>query len=303
MAQEATQWLGSLQNARPFFMNYWAFSVHTPLEAKEELIEMYSKTVDPTDEQNYPVYAAMVHSLDEAVGTLLDQVDAAGIAENTIIVLYSDNGGLMYKRPATSNRPLRGGKGNLYEGGIRVPCVVVWPGVTEPGSRSDEPIQSSDFYPTFAKQLGLDVPADYVVDGVDITPALKGGELDRDAIFTYFPNAPQKVPDWLPDSACVHAGDWKLIRLFHGGDDGKHAYRLYNLAEDIGESTDLSSQYPEKVASLDQRIEDYLTDSDAVVPQPNPEFDPAQFHPELIGLSLRYDKEAITKILKQKNSQ
>ena len=154
--------------------------------------------------------------------------------------------------------------------------------MTTPGSRSDVPIQTSDFYPTFARQLGLDVPDDHVVDGIDILPVLKGGELDRDAIFTYFPFAPP-VPDWLPDSVCVHAGDWKLIRLFHEGEDGQHAYRLYNLAEDVGETNDLASQYPERVASLDQRIEEYLTDSNAVVPLPNPAFDPAQYRPELIG--------------------
>jgi len=288
MAQEATQWFKSLQSDRPFFMNYWQFSVHAPFQAKEGLIEMYRTKIDPKDEQRSALYAAMVHSLDDAVGTLLDMVDAAGIADNTIIVFYSDNGGHMYAKlpdapTATSNRPLRGGKGTIFEGGIRVPAIVVWPGVTTPGSRSDEPIQTSDFYPTFAQQLGLDVPDDHVVDGTDIMPVLKGGKLDRDAIFTYFPFAPQRVPDWLPDSVCVHAGDWKLIRMFHEGEGGKHAYRLYNLAEDLGETTDLSSQYPERVASLDKRIEDYLTESDAVVPLPSPAFDPAKYRPELIG--------------------
>jgi len=288
MAREATQWFKSLQSDRPFFMNYWQFSVHAPFEAKEKLIEMYRKKIDPKDAQRSALYAAMVHSLDDAVGTLLDMVDSAGIADHTIIVFYSDNGGHMYAKlpdapSATSNRPLRGGKATIFEGGIRVPAIVVWPGVTTQGSRSDEPIQTSDFYPTFARQLGLDVPADHVVDGMDIMPVLKGGELDRDAIFTYFPFAPQRVPDWLPDSVCVHAGDWKLIRMFHAGEGGKHAYHLYNLVEDIGESNDLSSQYPEKVASLDQRIEEYLTGSHAVVPLPNPAFDPAQYHPERIG--------------------
>ncbi len=287
MAEEASQWFDSLQSDRPFFMNYWQFSVHAPFEAKEELIEMYRKKIDPKDAQRSALYAAMVHSLDDAVGSLIDMVDAAGIADNTILVFYSDNGGHMYAKlpdapSATSNRPLRGGKATIYEGGIRVPAIVVWPGVTTPGSRSDVPIQTSDFYPTFARQLGLDVPDDHVVDGVDILPVLKGGELDRDAIFTYFPFAPP-VPDWLPDSVCVHAGDWKLIRLFHEGEDGQHAYRLYNLAEDVGETNDLASQYPERVAILDQRIEEYLTDSNAVVPLPNPAFDPAQYRPELIG--------------------
>ena len=287
MAEEASQWFDSLQSDRPFFMNYWQFSVHAPFEAKQELIEIYRKKIDPKDAQRSALYAAMVHSLDDAVGSLIDMVDAAGIANNTIIVFYSDNGGHMYAKlpdapSATSNRPLRGGKATIYEGGIRVPAIVVWPGVTKPGSRSDVPIQTSDFYPTFARQLGLDVPDDHVMDGIDILPVLKGGELDRDAIFTYFPYAPP-VPDWLPDSVCIHAGDWKLIRLFHEGEDGQHAYRLYNLAEDIGETNDLANQHPERVASLDQQIEKYLTESKAVVPLPNPAFDPAQYRPELIG--------------------
>ncbi|MGB0258265.1 MAG: sulfatase, partial [Coraliomargarita sp.] len=263
MALEATQWFDTLESDRPFFMNYWQFSVHAPFGAKQELIESYRSKIDTADEQCSALYAAMVHSLDDGVGTVLDMVDAAGIADNTIIVFYSDNGGNMYASfpdapTATSNRPLRGGKGTIFEGGIRVPAIIVWPGVTKPGSRSDELIQISDFYPTFARQLGLDIPADHAVDGVDITPVLKGGELDRDAVFTYFPYATTMIPDWLPDSVCVHSGDWKLIRMFHQGEGGKHAYRLYNLAEDIGETNDLSSQYPERVASLDQRIEDYL---------------------------------------------
>ena len=299
MAQEAIQWFKSLESDRPFFMNYWQFSVHAPFDAKQELIEMYRKKIDPKDAQRSAIYAAMVHSLDDAVGSLIDMVDAAGIADHTILVFYSDNGGHMYSKlpdapSATSNRPLRGGKATIFEGGIRVPAIVVWPGVTTPGSRSDEPIQTSDFYPTFARQLELDIPADHVVDGIDIMPVLKGGKLERDAIFTYYPVA-HAVPDWLPDSVCVHAGDWKLIRLFHGGEDGQHAYRLYNLAEDIGETNDLSSQYPEKVATLDKRIEDYLTESNAVVPLPNPAFDPAQYHPELIG------KQRVSKGKKNKN--
>ena len=298
MAQEATQWFHSLQSDKPFFMNYWQFSVHGPFEAKQELIERYRTKIDPKANQRSALYAAMVHSLDDAVGTLLDMVDAAGIADETIIVFVSDNGGNMHSivedTKFTDNFPLRGGKATIYEGGIRVPCVVVWPGVTKPGSRSDEPIQTSDFYPTFARQLGLDVPSDHVVDGLDIMPVLKGGGLDRDAIFTYFPYAPQ-VPNWLPDSVCVHAGDWKLIRMFHEGEEGKHAYRLYNLAEDLGERTDLSNQYPEKVATLDKRIEAYLSASNAVVPVPNSEFDPAQYRPELIGVKLSTDVKKLKK--------
>jgi arylsulfatase A-like enzyme len=218
---------------------------------------------------------------------LLDAVDAAGIADRTAIVFISDNGGNMYdvvdgERP-TSNAPLRGGKATMFEGGIRVPCVVVWPGVTKPGSRSDEIIQTSDFYTTILKQLQIPLPQDHVVDGIDITPALQGKALDRECIITYFPHSPP-VPDWLPPSMAVHAGDWKLIRLFHQGPNGAHDYLLYNLADDIGEIQNLAASYPEKVAHLDRMMEEFIQEAGTVVPRPNPRFDPAKYQPEKVGV-------------------
>jgi arylsulfatase A-like enzyme len=290
MAEEAVKWLGSLKGKQPFFMNYWQFSVHAPFHAKQNLIDKYRKVIDPKDAQRSPTYAAMVHSLDDAVGTLLHAVDKAGIAEKTIIVFYSDNGGNKYSevdsnRP-TSNRPLRGGKATMYEGGIRVPCIIAWPGVTQPGSRSDEVIQTSDFYPTLLNQLGVSYPEDHPVDGIDITPALGGGKLDRKAIFTYFPHG-VPVPDWLPPSVSVHYENWKLIRLFHQGENGAHGYRLYDLSKDIGETTDLTASNPEMVSKLDKLIEDYLTDSNAVVPKPNPRFDPTKYAPEKVGVGAK----------------
>lgn len=288
MAKEAVAWMNSIQIEKPFYVNYWQFSVHAPFDAKPELIERYRRQIDPTSPQRCPTYAAMVHSLDNAVGVLLDAVDQTGIADRTVIVFISDNGGNMYDEvegeTPTSNFPLRGGKATIYEGGIRVPCIVVWPGVTEPGSRSDGIIQTSDFYPTLLNGLGVALPGNHAIDGIDIMPALKGGKLDRDAIFTYFPFAPP-IPDWLPLSMSVHSGDWKLIRLFHEGENGAHDYRLYNLAEDIGEENNLTALYPEKVQLLDRMIENYLAESGAVVPRPNPEFDPNLYQPENVGLA------------------
>ena len=286
MAAEAVKWLQTVKE-RPFYMNYWQFSVHAPFNAKAYLIEKYRKKVNPKDRQRCPTYAAMVESLDDAIGTLLDAVEQAGISERTAIVFISDNGGNMYnvvegQRP-TSNAPLRGGKATMFEGGIRVPCVVVWPGVTEPGSRSDAIIQASDFYPTILTQLGVSLPDKHIVDGIDITPALQGGVLNREAIFTYFPHSPP-VPDWLPPSMAVHTGDWKLIRLFHQGDNGAHDYLLYDLANDIGESKNLAAQYPDRVTKLDRLIEGYIREAQTVVPQPNPRFDPAQYQPDTVGV-------------------
>lgn len=290
MAKEAVGWLKSLPDDRPFLMNYWQFSVHGPWDAKQELVEKFRKLVDAKGPQRCPTYAAMVESLDDAVGALLDAVDEAGIADRTVIVFTSDNGGNMYVEVdgevPTSNAPLRGGKATMFEGGIRVPCVVVWPGIVEPGSRSHEIIQTSDFYPTLLSGLGIEIPEDHDVDGIDIAAALRGGKLNREATFTYFPASPP-VPDWLPPSVAVHSGDWKLIRLFHEGDNGAHDYRLYNLANDIGEQQNLASVHLDKVKQLDRLIENHLKDAKAVVPLPNPRFDPKQYAPERIGVGRR----------------
>ncbi|MDR2849950.1 MAG: sulfatase, partial [Verrucomicrobiota bacterium] len=161
MADEASQFIEANKD-RPFFLNYWAFSVHGPWKAKESLIAHYAAERDPFSPQRTPVYAAMVHSLDDAVGTLLNTLDRLGLADNTIIVFFSDNGGVSepqphagFADPITSNAPLRAGKGSVYEGGVRVPLLVAWPGHTKPGTVSDELVQSTDFYPTFLDILGL----------------------------------------------------------------------------------------------------------------------------------------------------
>ncbi len=296
MADEAVTWMRQQDKNTPFYMNYWQFSVHAPFDAKESLIKYYRTKVDFNDLQHSPTYAAMVHSLDDAVGKLLDEIDRLGIAEHTVIIFFSDNGGNMYNgisetlpngekflTPPTSNTPLRGGKATMYEGGIRVPCIVVWPGLTKAGAKSDALIQSTDFYPTILNQLNIKKPKDYVIDGVDITPALQGKELDRAPIITYFPHQPP-VPQWLPASVSVHDGDWKLIRLFGMGDNGTNDYRLYNLKWDIGEANDLADAYPNKVKELDRYISSHLKDANTVVPLPNPTFDASKYTTQEYGV-------------------
>lgn len=287
MAQEAVKWMKSVADKKPFYMNYWCFSVHAPFDAKEELIAGYRKKVKPGEPQSSPTYAAMVQSLDDAVGKLLDEVDRMGIADRTAIIFTSDNGGNMYNEidgtTPTCNAPLRGGKATMFEGGIRVPCVVVWPGVTRPGSRSEAVIQTTDFYPTILKGLGLPLPENYTIDGIDITPALRGEAFSRGPIFTYFPHCPP-VPDWMPPAMAVHFGDWKLIRQFYQGEKGAHNYLLYNVKEDIGETNNLASAYPEKVQEMDRMMDEHLKDAGTVTPQPNPAFDPSKYRPEEIGV-------------------
>ncbi len=285
MAEEAVAFMRQHRD-RPFFLNYWSFSVHGPWEAKPELVERFrakAAQADPSDPQRHPVSAAMVYTLDEAVGRLTGALDELGLAEQTIVIFFSDNGGVTHIRevegvpgvPVTSNLPLRGGKATLYEGGTREPLVVAWPGVTPPGSRSDEIVCSIDFYPTFLDMLGLQgkqPKAGQPFDGISFVPALEGRPLERDAIFCYFPHytpATGNVP-----GTYVRRGGWKLIRFFADNADQTDRHELYHLDQDIGETNDLAAQRPDKVAELSALIDGFLRETGAVVPTPNPRYDP-----------------------------
>ena len=318
MATEAVAWLKQRDRTKPFFLNYWQFSVHAPFGAKPELIEHYRNKLGASVDglakpevrerllsshepliglpQQSPTYAAMVHSLDDAVGSLLDALDAEGITDETVIIFYSDNGGNIhcgleetaasgekYITPVTSNHPLRGGKGGIHEGGVRVPAIVVWPGVTSPGSRNKTRIQAIDLYPTVLHMLGVESPKTAVIDGVNFIEALRGAEVERTPMFTYVPSH-GNTPHWLPPSMSVHVGNWKLIRTFYYGEAGTHDYRLYNLQDDIGESHNLAAAHPEKVQELDGLIDSYIKEVGVVLPSVNPNFDPGVFHPEKIGV-------------------
>jgi len=260
MAREAVAFMEKHQNT-PFFLNYWMFSVHAPFDAKQALIEKHRARVNPADPQRSPTYAAMIESMDDAVGTLLDTLYRLGLTGKTLIIFTSDNGGNMYNdvddTTPTSNAPLRGGKATLFEGGIRVPCVVSWPGIVTAGSRSDAVVQSSDFYPTLLDMLALQPQPGQRFDGISIAPALQGRAPDREAIFTYFPHGPS-VPDWLPPAVTVHRGDWKLIRIFCGGDHGAHRWKLFNLADDLGEKNDLAASEPQRVKELEIQVNQHL---------------------------------------------
>jgi arylsulfatase A-like enzyme len=285
MAREAVAWMERVKE-RPFFLNYWMFSVHAPFDAKQAVIEKYRRSVDPAGRQRSPTYAAMVESMDDAVGTLLDALDRLGIADDTIVIFTSDNGGNMYNAvdgtTATNNAPLRGGKATIFEGGVRVPQVIAWPGITRPGSTSDVLTQSEDFYPTLLAGLGLPAAAGQIFDGVSILPALRGEPQEHPPVFTYFPYAPP-VPEWAPESAAVHAGGWKLIRLFHQGEDGRHRHLLFDLDADLGERSDRAAELPDRVRELDGLIEGFLDRTEAVRPMRNPAFDIAAYHPEQEG--------------------
>lgn len=292
MASEAVAFIDKNRD-RPFFLNYWMFSVHAPFDAKPELIKKYKSRIDKDSPQQCPTYAAMVESMDDAIVTLLEAVERNGLIENTIIIFTSDNGGNMYNEvagvPPTSNAPLRGGKATMYEGGVRVPTVIIWPGKTKPGSRTEAFLQSEDFYPTLLDGLHIAPQPGQTFDGTSVFPILEGEPGVNRELFQYFPHSPP-VPEWIPPSVSIHEKNWKLIRIFHGGKQGEHRYKLFDLDNDVSESNDLAGSHPALVAELDKKIEAFLAATGTPVPRQNPAFDAARYHPENEGVPARRKK-------------
>ena len=256
----------------PFFMHLAYHSVHTPMQAKEDVVAYYEKKITPEMNHQNPVYAAMVHSVDENVGRLMEQLDTLGITDNTVVIFYSDNGGFInedriQKMQVTDNTPLRSGKGCLYEGGIREPLLVRWPGVSAAGSVCNVPVSSIDLYPTLLEmaQAKGDPDQNAAMDGVNFASLVKNpdAELDRDALFWHYPHY---YTTTTPVSA-VRKGDWKLLLFFE--DD---RVELYNLADDLSEEHNLAAVRPEKAAELRGLLENWLKETNAQLPVPNPDF-------------------------------
>jgi arylsulfatase A-like enzyme len=266
----------------PFFLCLWHYSVHAPYQAKEELVKRFAPKTDPRGKQNDPVMGGMIRSMDESIGRVIDGLDQLGLADDTVIIFFSDNGGNEYDRVGveqwlpTNNDPLRSGKGSVYEGGVRVPMFVCWPGVTAPGSRCSEVVSSIDFYPTILEMTGARARRGQILDGESLTPLLTGeGRLTREAIFCHFPHETAPPTGRLSQPATwVRKGPWKLIRFYDTSDDFPNERELYNLREDIGETRNLAAQRPEKVRELDALIDGFLRDTGAMVPLLNPAYDP-----------------------------
>jgi arylsulfatase A-like enzyme len=280
---------------RPFFLNLWHCGVHGPWGHKEELTRHYASKQDPRGKQGNPIMASMLKSVDESLGRLLDALERLKLADNTIVLFTSDNGGNVHsntptdrralrgaddprladwrkwagEQPPTNNDPLRAGKGTLYEGGVRVPLMVSWPGVIHPGTTSSEVVGAIDVYPTLVELIGLPRPAQQTMDGVSYARVLKQtGSLNRQGYFTYFPHGgPAKPP-----GVTVRAGDWKLIRWFETGPDYPDRHELYNLEEDLGERKNLAAHMPDKLRELDAMIATFLKDTGALTPKPNPAY-------------------------------
>jgi len=289
LTDEAIQLIEN-NDGSPFFLNLWYYSVHIPIQAKEETIARFQAKAReigldqiepfeigdpyPTEHkkdlritrrllQSDPVYAAMIYNLDENIGRLLATLEGSGLAEDTVVIFTSDNGGLATAEGSpTCNAPLAEGKGWMYEGGTREPLIVRWPGVVEPGSSCSVPVSSPDFYPTLLEMGGsLPDPAQKV-EGLSLVPLLKGAEsLSREAIFWHYPHYGNQ--GGTPGSS-IRAGDYKMIHFFE--DD---RIELYNLKTDINESHDLSKEMPDLAAKLSASLEDWRISIEAKIPQPN----------------------------------
>ena len=274
-AQEASRFMEA-NRERPFLLYLPFYSVHTPIQAKPELIEKY-KAKAPVGGHSNPEYAAMVETMDTAVGVILDKLDELELADDTFVFFYSDNGGVggyhragVDSRDITDNAPLRGGKGMLYEGGIRVPLLVRKPGLIPPGSNSNETVMCVDFLPTLAEIAGAGLPSERDIDGVSFYQTLRSAgksPTPRPPIYWHFPGYLEGRSDaaaWRTTPAgALRIGRYKVIEFFETGE-----IELYNLEEDISEENNLITLMPEKAAEMQAELRHWRERTNAPMPTP-----------------------------------
>ncbi|MBN2271528.1 MAG: sulfatase-like hydrolase/transferase [Sedimentisphaerales bacterium] len=285
LTSESLKWLDANRD-KPFLLYLSHYAVHTPIQSKLALTDKYKAKVGKLPKtdgakftpvygkyrtkmvQDNAAYAGMVQSVDESVGRVMTRLEELGVADNTIVIFMSDNGGLstVPNEGPTCNLPLRAGKGWLYEGGIREPMIIKWPGVVQAGSECGEPVTSTDFYPTMLEMAGMRLRPEQHVDGVSLVPLLtEKGKLKRKAIYWHYPhyhgsgNRP---------SGAVRAGDYKLIEWYENG-----AVELYNLRDDISEKEDLAEKMPQKAAELKAMLAEWLKQVNAKMPASEPRND------------------------------
>ncbi|MFH1924540.1 MAG: sulfatase [Planctomycetota bacterium] len=267
---DQTLWFIEQNQKRPFFVTLSHHAVHIRLEATAEAIEKYREKPKPAGGVNHPVYAAMIEDLDRSIGRIMAALERLGLAERTLLVFTSDNGGLgkIYTgigEVVSTNAPLRDEKGTIYEGGIRVPMIVRWPGVVKPGTVCREPATTADLMSTFCQTARAALP-NQPIDGTSLVPLLIDPEaaLPRKAIYFHYPHYHHSRP-----AGAIRAGDWKLIEFFDGA-----PLELYNLQEDLGEKVNLAKKMPDKARKLQENLAQWREAVGARMPTPNPDYDP-----------------------------
>jgi arylsulfatase A-like enzyme len=281
LTSAAEEWLGEAAGQGPFLLYLAEYLTHTPIQAPEPLVEKYRRKGASEAAEANPIYAAMIERVDQMVGRVRARLEQAGVAGRTVIIVTSDNGGLRYEgrspRPVTDNSPLRAGKGHLYEGGIRVPLLVYWPGLTKPGRAVDTPVSSIDFLPTLVEMAGARAPSG--LDGISLAPLLRGGSPPRrDALYWHYPHYSNQggVP-----SGAIRQGDWKLIEFY---EDGR--LELFHLKDDPGEKQNLVNREPARARRMHAALRRWRDSVKAAMPQVNPNYDPAKADQELTGKEL-----------------
>jgi arylsulfatase A-like enzyme len=254
-------------SSRPFFLMLAFYTVHSPVQAKADLTEHYEQKLakDSSSTWKNPKYAAMVHSMDENVGRVFQALEKQGLADDTIVVFFSDNGGLERN---TSNHPLSKGKGYYHEGGVRVPLIIRHPDQIKAGAESGVPVVSNDLFPTLLDLAGLPLMPEAHKDGLSLKPVIDGGTLDRDKLYWHYPH--YHGAGETPTSA-IRMGGYKFIRHY---EDGRR--ELYNLRKDIGESNNLIAKMPEKAEKLEDALDQWLSQRNAYIPEADPSFDPSK---------------------------
>ncbi len=264
LGAEAAKFIATHRD-EPFFLYLPTYAVHTPLQTKPELRSKYQELTQPSLRHQNPTYAGMIESLDQAVGKIMAALEQHQLSKQTIVIFTSDNGGLKLRK-VTNNAPLRAGKGSNYEGGVRVPAIIRWPGVVPPNSVCAEPIISMDFLPTIlaVTKTQDSLPAKTPVDGINLMSVLKNpkASLERSALYWHYPHY---HPGGATPYGAIRAGDWKLIEFY---EDNRR--ELYHLAEDLGENTNLAAEMPERVAELQQRLANWRKAVGAQMPRANP---------------------------------
>lgn len=256
---------------RPFFVYLPDHAVHAPYEPKPDLLKKYEqKAITSRDRRDNPAYAATIEAVDQNVGRIVETLKRLKLTDNTVVIFTSDNGGT----PQYTS-PLKGSKGQLYEGGIRVPLVVSWPGLKKPGSKCEAPVSSVDLYPTLLELAGIAPPKGQVLDGVSLVPTFKGAvSLSRERLFWHFPCYVGRAT---PSSA-VREGDFKLVEFYEEG--GRR--ELYNLRDDPNEERDLAKVMPDKAATLYRTLRTWQTETGASIPsEANPNYDPKAERPRV----------------------
>jgi arylsulfatase A len=273
LTEKMEQFLDSTIKKGPFFLYMAEYAVHLPLQERQALIEKYRQK-NKGEKEPDPIYAAMVESVDTALAKLRAKLNTLGVADNTIIILTSDNGGVGFQgrnlHRIADNGPFRAGKGFLYEGGIREPLIIHWPGVTRPSSICDVPVIGTDFLPTLLSMIhGGQAPQP--CDGVDFSPLLHGNSVPpHKELYWHYPHYSDQGGT---PSGAVLDGDWKLIEMFEDGH-----LELYNLVVDPGELYNLASSYADKAAELLAKLRAWRTSVNAAMPQPNPEYSETLAH-------------------------